>query len=84
VSAPVTFLLSSSNDPIVTEPGGLQRLYCPPTRFSTQTRMKSARSRTSMNWNGSAGFPGASISPPFETRNGQYVKRSVTSPGPAM
>ena len=56
---------------MVTAPCGPQRLYLPVTFFSTQVRMKSARSRTSMYWNGSLGVPGASISPPLDTRHGQ-------------
>ena len=46
--------------------------------------MNATRSRTSTIWIGSAAVPGTAMSPPFATRTGQYVKRSVGSSGPTM
>src|ERR1700735_5497645 len=44
----------------------------------------SAKSRASINCTGSVGAPGASTGPPRSRRTGQYVKRSLSSPGPTI
>ncbi len=63
---------------------GPTQLKAPVVRLSPRWIMNSVKSRTSMIWTGSVPSPGARTSPPRWMRTGQYVKRSVSSPGPMI
>ncbi len=71
VSAPVTARLVSISPPMLSAPGGVTALKLPCTRRSMRSSMNATRSRTSTTWIGSAGVPGAAMSPPRATRTGQ-------------
>src|SRR5262249_23477437 len=77
-------LHASSVSPHVSFFSGPHALNVPIVCVSASLSMNAERSRTSITCNGSLAEPGTRIVPPLSKRTGQYVKRSVGSPGPTM